>query len=56
MNNPQTLFPQHIFRAYDIRGKVTVLTVKLIHAIAQGLGQQYQQQQQTQISIGCDAR
>lgn len=56
MNNPQTLFPQHIFRAYDIRGKETVLTVKLINAIAQGLVQQYQQEKQTQISIGYDAR
>ncbi len=49
MNNPQTLFPQHIFRAYDIRGKETVLTAKLVHAIAQGLVQQYQQEKQTQI-------
>ncbi len=56
MNNPQTLFPQHIFRAYDIRGKETVLTAKLVHAIAQGLVQQYQQEKQTQISIGYDAR
>ncbi len=33
-----------------------MLTAKLVHAIAQGLVQQYQQEKQTQISIGYDAR
>lgn len=56
MNHPLSPFPLHIFRAYDIRGKESVLTANLVHAIAQGLVQQYQQHQQNQISIGYDAR
>lgn len=54
MNLPH--FPQHIFRAYDIRGHVDVLNADVIRAIALGLVEQYQQQQQTQISVGYDAR
>ena len=39
MNQP---FPAHIFRAYDIRGKVSLLSTGVIDAIAHGLAQQYQ--------------
>ena len=56
MNTQQPLFPLHIFRAYDIRGKVSVLTPQLVHAIALGLVEQFQQQQQTHLVIGYDAR
>ncbi len=49
-------FPHHIFRAYDIRGKVELLTPELVYCIAQALVKQYQQQQQDQIVIGYDAR
>lgn len=49
-------FPLHIFRAYDIRGKLSDLSPELVHAIASGLVVQYQQAGQTQIAIGYDAR
>ena len=49
-------FPHHIFRAYDIRGKVELLTPELIYCVAQALVKQYQQQQQDHIVIGYDAR
>lgn len=50
------MFPFYIFRAYDIRGKISVLTPELVQAIAQGLVQQYQQAGQTELVIGYDAR
>jgi len=37
MNHP---FPMHIFRAYDIRGKVSLLGAGIIDAIAHGLAHQ----------------
>lgn len=49
-------FPHHIFRAYDIRGKVELLKPELVHCIAQALVKQYQQYNQRQIVIGYDAR
>ena len=53
MNPP---FPMHIFRAYDIRGKVSLLGAGIIDAIAHGLAQQYQAAGQTRVAIGYDAR
>ncbi|MCU4613864.1 phosphomannomutase/phosphoglucomutase [Acinetobacter lwoffii] len=53
MNHP---FPMHIFRAYDIRGKVSLLGAGIIDAIAHGLAQQYQTAGQTRVAIGYDAR
>ena len=49
-------FPIHIFRAYDIRGKVSLLNAELVQAIAHGLAQQYIRAGQTQLVIGYDAR
>ena len=49
-------FPQHIFRAYDIRGKISVLDAVMVHAIAHGLAQQYLAAGQTTLAIGYDAR
>ncbi|TQR70408.1 phosphomannomutase/phosphoglucomutase [Acinetobacter sp. RF14B] len=53
MNHP---FPLHIFRAYDIRGKVSLLSTGVIDAIAHGLAQQYRAAAQTRVAIGYDAR
>lgn len=53
MNHP---FPMHIFRAYDIRGNVSLLGAGIIDAIAHGLAQQYQTAGQTRVAIGYDAR
>ena len=53
MNHP---FPMHIFRAYDIRGTVSLLGAGIIDAIAHGLAQQYQAAGQTRVAIGYDAR
>ena len=49
-------FPHAIFRAYDIRGKVSVLTPELVCAIAQALAEQFLTAQITRIVIGYDAR
>ncbi len=49
-------FPMHIFRAYDIRGKVSVLNPSVITSIAHALAQQYLAAGQTRVAIGYDAR
>ncbi|MGA8884228.1 MAG: phosphomannomutase/phosphoglucomutase [Acinetobacter sp.] len=49
-------FPMHIFRAYDIRGKVSLLNAEMVRAIAHGLAQQYLRAGQQQLVIGYDAR
>ena len=49
-------FPIHIFRAYDIRGKVSLLNAEMVQAIAHGLAQQYIRAGQSQLVIGYDAR
>ncbi|WP_445115089.1 phosphomannomutase/phosphoglucomutase [Acinetobacter sp. WZC-1] len=56
MNTSQSIFPFHIFRAYDIRGKVELLGPQLIYAIAHALADQLRQQGQMQVVIGYDAR
>lgn len=53
MNQP---FPMHIFRAYDIRGKVSVLNSSVIRSVAHALAQQYLDAGQTRVAIGYDAR
>lgn len=52
----QPNFPAHIFRAYDIRGKLDVMSAELIRAIAQALAMQYLNAGQTRLAIGYDAR
>lgn len=54
--NIQQTFPLNIFRAYDIRGKLSNLTPDIICSIAYALAQQYKYAEQTQIVIGYDAR
>ncbi|WP_368571150.1 phosphomannomutase/phosphoglucomutase [Acinetobacter haemolyticus] len=49
-------FPLNIFRAYDIRGKLTNLTPTIIRSIAVALAAQYIEAGQKQIVIGYDAR
>lgn len=49
-------FPLNIFRAYDIRGKLTNLTPTIIRSIAVALAAQYTEAGQKQIVIGYDAR
>ncbi|WP_291357487.1 phosphomannomutase/phosphoglucomutase [Acinetobacter sp. UBA3106] len=56
MNFENKKFPAQIFRAYDIRGKISLLTPELVKAIAYGLVIQYQKLGQTQLAIGYDAR
>ena len=56
MNFKNKKFPAQIFRAYDIRGKVSLLTPEIVKAIAYGLVAQYHKVGQTQLAIGYDAR
>lgn len=56
MNLAQQIFPIQIFRAYDIRGKVSILTPELIYAVANGLAEQFIEQKQSRIVVGYDAR
>lgn len=49
-------FPIHIFRAYDIRGKISHLNADLVHSIARGLVKQYRNAGQDTLAIGYDAR
>ena len=56
MNLPPDTFPLNVFRAYDIRGKVTLLTAQVIAAIAHAFTQLFKEKGQTQIVLGYDAR
>ena len=56
MNIHVSAFPAQIFRAYDIRGKVSVLSPQLVYAIAHALVQQYKAAAQHELVIGYDAR
>lgn len=49
-------FPEHLFRAYDIRGKVSDLTPSLIKHIAHALGATLRDRGQYQVVVGYDAR
>ena len=54
--NIQHTFPLNIFRAYDIRGKLSNLTPNIISSIAYALAAQYLNAEQTHVVIGYDAR
>ncbi len=54
--NIQHTFPLNIFRAYDIRGKLSNLTPNIICSIAYALASQYKNAEQMQVVIGYDAR
>ncbi|MFH7765121.1 phosphomannomutase/phosphoglucomutase [Acinetobacter sp. BSP-28] len=56
MNFKNKKFPLQIFRAYDIRGKISLLTPEIVQATAYGLVDQYLKAGQTQLVIGYDAR
>lgn len=49
-------FPAQIFRAYDIRGKLQLLTPSLVTAIAEALSRLYSQKKVTALVLGYDAR
>lgn len=56
MNIHNEPFPYSIFRAYDIRGKLNLLTPNVVHAIGYALACQLKMQGQHQAVIGYDAR
>ncbi|MFC6051276.1 phosphomannomutase [Acinetobacter sp. Ac_877] len=56
MNLAQQIFPIQVFRAYDIRGKVSMLTPECIYAVACGLAEQFIEHGQKKIALGYDAR
>lgn len=56
MNTQPQIFPRLIFRAYDIRGKVSQLDEKTVHAIAEALVLQFLSCGQRSIVLGYDAR
>ena len=56
MQTQQPLFPDQIFRAYDIRGTVELLTTDVVYYIANALAQQLKNNGQTQVVVGYDAR
>lgn len=56
MNTLDCHFPFHVFRAYDIRGKVELLTTSVVQSIAYALVAQFKQAQQFKIVLGYDAR
>lgn len=49
-------FPEHIFRAYDIRGTIADLNDDLVSKIGRALGAHYRHQNQYQVVVGYDAR
>ncbi|MBC7752200.1 MAG: phosphomannomutase/phosphoglucomutase [Candidatus Saccharibacteria bacterium] len=48
--------PKHIFRAYDIRGKVTELTAEWMVPIARAIGSELRARGQIEVVVGYDAR
>ena len=48
--------PKHIFRAYDIRGKVTDLTAEWMVPIARAIGSELRSRGQIEVVVGYDAR
>lgn len=50
------VFPAQVFRAYDIRGKVSLLTPEFIYAVANGLAELFLEHGQTKNVLGFDAR
>ena len=51
-----SLFPAHLFRAYDIRGSIDDLSNSMVSNIGRALGSQLRQQDQYQVVVGFDAR
>ncbi|WP_084494746.1 phosphomannomutase/phosphoglucomutase [Alkanindiges illinoisensis] len=49
-------FPDHIFRAYDIRGTIDDLSNELVTKIGRALGAHYRYKNQYQVVVGYDAR
>lgn len=49
-------FPRELFRAYDIRGPVTRLTLELVTRIGRALGKLLRDLGQSQVVVGYDAR
>ena len=56
MNQAQQIFPIQVFRAYDIRGKVSILTPEFIYAVANGLAELFLERGESNIVLGYDAR
>lgn len=48
--------PKKIFRAYDIRGKVTDLTAECMAPIARAIGSEFRARGQIEVAVGFDAR
>ncbi len=48
--------PKHIFRAYDIRGKVSHLSTKWMVPVARALGSELRARGQVEVVVGFDAR
>lgn len=48
--------PKHIFRAYDIRGKVSDLTAEWMQVISKALGSELRARGQIEVVVGYDAR
>src|SRR5690606_7471995 len=51
-----SMFPAHLFRAYDIRGSIDDLPTELLSNIGRALGSQLREQDQYQVVVGYDAR
>lgn len=49
-------FPDHIFRAYDIRGTIDDLSNEVVTKIGRALGAHYRYKNQYQVVVGYDAR
>lgn len=56
MNSVAPFFPHQVFRAYDIRGKITQLDAKLVASIAHAFARLFKLKKQSQIVLGYDAR
>lgn len=53
---PVVVFPAKLFRAYDIRGSIELLTPSLIEKTGRALGAAFRAKDQYQVVVGYDAR
>lgn len=53
---PVVVFPEKLFRAYDIRGSIDLLTPAFIEKIGRALGAAFRAKDQYQVVVGYDAR
>lgn len=53
---PVVTFPEKLFRAYDIRGSIDLLTPAFIEKIGRALGAAFRAKDQFQVVVGYDAR